>query len=247
MSGCFGSCGACFLQADGSIVKRTEINGAYEYTLTDLTVSSVAPASFISTNKVDCAKFDAASTPPTTIAVLEEVDVDGKQTGVLVQVVENPDGTLTYKNLSDGSAYTAPAGSTLHTSEDTDYNENTVVLCDEGTDVIRTVIYRDGDITDVVSTTITNLAGAAHTLSGNERSGSCSGLVKTDQENACFIEVDASGVAVPDKPKVGGYVRYSTNAAVSPSVTTSEYFGTDDVALTKAAEGTAGFRRVECC
>lgn len=246
MSNC-NNCSKCYQQADDSIVKRGEREGAYIYTLPDLTVTATMPATFISTTEVDCSKFDSATQPPVTIAVLEEVDADGKQTGVLVQTVENPDGTLTYKNLSDGSAYVAPAGSTLHTSEDTDYNENTVVLCDEGTDVIRTVIYRDGDIADVVSTTITKLDGSAHTLSGNERSGSCSGLVKTDQENACFVEVDASGATVPDKPKLGGYVRYSTNAAVSPAVTTSQYFGTDDAELTKAATGVAGFKRVECC
>lgn len=242
------NCCKCYQQADGSIVKRSEREGAFIYTLPDLTVTATMPASFVSTTEVDCSKFDNATQPPKTISVLEEVDAAGKQTGVLVQVVENPDGTLTYKNLSDGSAYVAPAGSTLHTSEDTDYNERTVVLCDEGVDVISTIIFRDGDITDIVSTTVTKLDGSVHTLSGNERSGSCSALVKTDQEIACFLEVDASGAVVPDKPKVGGYIRFTTDAAVSPSVTTSAYFDDADAPLTKAATGVAGFKRAaDCC
>ena len=241
------NCSKCYQQADGSIVKRGEREGAYIYTLPDLTVTAVMPATFISTTEVDCSKFDNATQPAKTISVLEEVDAGGTQTGVLVQVVENPDGTLTYKNLSDGSAYVAPAGSTLHTSEDTDYNERTVVLCDEGADVISTIIFRDGDITDVISTTVTKLDGSVHALSGNERSGSCSALVKTDQEVSCFIEVDASGATVPDQPKVSGYIRFTTDAAVTPAVTTSAYFGDDDAVLPKASTGVAGFKKVKCC
>lgn len=252
MSNCCGSCGACFLQADGSIVKRVEVNGAYKYTLEDLTVSSTAPASFISTTEVDCSRFEAASTPPNTIAVLEEVDADGKQTGVLVQVVEAADGTKSYINLSDNSAYVAPAGSTLHTAEDTDFQERTIVLCDEGTEVISTTIYKDGDIADVVSTTITTLGGAAHTLSGNERAGSCSDAIKEHQEIACFIEVDASGVPVPDKVKVTGYVKYVVNSSVSPATTVTSFFDDADAPLAKAGTdaagtGTAGFKKTQCC
>lgn len=247
MSCCDGNCGACYEQADGSIVKRTEVNGAYEYTLEDLSVSSTVPANFISTAKVDCAKFESATTPPTTIAVLEEVDADGKQTGVLVQVTEAADGTKTYTNLSDNSAYVAPAGSTLHTSEDTDYNERTIVMCDEGVDVISTIIYKDGDITDVVSTTITTLAGTAHTLSGNETAGSCSDAIKEDQETACFVEVDTSGVPVPDKVKVTGYIKYVTDTSSSPSTTVTSFFDDADVALAKAGTGAAGYKKTSCC
>lgn len=249
MSDCSNCC-KCFLQADGSIVKRADRTGTasgFVFTLTDGTMSETVPATFVSTTEVSCAKFDQAANPPNTIAVLEEVDVDGKQTGVLVQVIENADGSKTYQNLSDNSPYVAPAGSTLHTSEDTDYNERTIVLCDEGVDVVTTVIFKDGDITDIVSTTVTKLDGSVHTLSGNERSGSCSNLVKTDQESACFLEVDATGASVPDQPKRSGYVQYTTDGGVTPSVTTSVYFDDSDTLLAKAATGVAGFKRVQCC
>lgn len=238
MSNCTNCC-KCFLQADGSIVKRADRAGStsgFVFTLTDGTMSETAPASFISTTEISCSKFDQASNPPNTIAVLEEVDADGKQTGVLVQVVENPDGSKDYTNLSDGSAYTAPAGSTLHTSEDTDYNEQTVVMCDEGTDVVRTVIYVDGDITDVVSTTITTLDGTTHTLSGNEIAGSCSNQISIDQEQACFKE---SGNV--DAVVVQGYVKYSYNSTTA-ATTTTWHQNVDDAELVKA-----NFIMVECC
>lgn len=242
------SCCKCFEQADGTIVKRSERDGAFIYTLPDMTVVTTAPVSFISTTEVDCAKFDMASLPPRTAEILEEVDVDGKQTGVLVRVIENADGSLTYVNLSDGSAYVAPAGSTLHTSEDTDYNERTVILCDEGTDVISTLIFKDGDIADVISTTITKLDGSAHVLSGNETAGTCAGQVNTDQEVACFVSVSATGVPIADQNTIRGYIRYTTNASVSPSVTSSEYFKLeDDSVLTKYVSGTAGYKPIECC
>lgn len=234
--GCSNCC-KCFQQADGTIVKRGERDGAYIYTLQDLTVSSTAPASFVTTTEVDCAKFDSATLPPRTIQVLEEVDDTGTQTGVLVQVRELADGSTEYVNLADQSTYTRPAGYTLHTSEDTDYNERTLQMCDNGIDVVTTIIYRDGDITDVVSSATTKLDGSAHTLSGAERGGFCSGLTTFDKELACF-----RNTADPGSLTIRGYVLFTTNASVSPAVTTSAFFDVNDVALDKATHV-----RVECC
>ena len=189
------SCCKCFEQADGTIVKRSERDGAFIYTLPDMTVVTTAPVSFISTTEVDCTKFEMASLPPRT-----------------------------------------------------EYNERTVILCDEGTDVISTLIFKDGDIADVISTTITKLDGSAHVLSGNETAGTCAGQVNTDQEVACFVSVSATGVPIADQNTIRGYIRYTTNASVSPSVTSSEYFKLeDDSVLTKYVSGTAGYKPIECC
>ena len=231
------NCCKCFQQANGSIVKRGERNGEFTYTLADLTIATITPVDFITTMEVDCSKFDLATLPPRTIQVLEEVDVDGKQTGVLVQVRELADGSTEYVDLSTGSAYTAPVGSTLHTSEDSDYNERTLVLCDSGVDVVSTTIYRDGDMTDIVSSTITKLDGSVHTLSGNERAGSCSGLTKFDQENACFLEVGNINAIT-----IRGYIQFITNTSVTPAVTNSTWFDQDDAELVKA-----DYNTVECC
>ena len=236
MSGCTNCC-KCFEQADGTIIKRSERNGAFIYTLPDLSITDTMPGTFITTTEVDCAKFDLASQPPKTIDVLEEVDTTGSQTGVLVQVVENADGTIDYFNLSTGAAYTLPAGFELHTSEDTDYNEHTYFMCDAGIDVKTTVIYKDGDITDVVSSTTTKLDGSAHTLSGNEVAGSCSGLISTDKERACFLEIGNANAVT-----TRGYIRYTTNNAVTPAVTTTEWFDNADTLLSKTA-----YTEVECC
>ncbi|MDB4461518.1 hypothetical protein N9043_01060 [bacterium] len=238
MSDC-SSCCKCYLQADGSIVKRGERIGAaggFIYTLTDGTMSETAPVPFTSATEVACSKFDQASSPPNTIAILEEVDADGKQTGVLVQVIENPDGTKTYLNLADGTPYVAPAGSTLHTSEDTDYNERTIILCDEGVDVVTTLIFKDGDITDVVSTTTTKLDGSVHTLSGNETAGSCSGQITYDQELSCFKDTTDNDAALKS-----GYIKYEYNSATKTTVSTF-HDGSDDSVLDKAT-----FSAVKCC
>ena len=79
MSNCTNCC-KCFKQADGSIIKRADratSSTGFVYTLTDGTMSETLPTGFVSTEEISCSKFDQASNPPNTIAVLEEVDAYG--------------------------------------------------------------------------------------------------------------------------------------------------------------------------
>ena len=230
------NCCKCFEQADGSIIKRGETDAGWSYTLPDMTIVTTTPADFTSAVEVDCLKFEQAVQPPQHIDILEEV-CDDKQTGVLVHVQELADGTKTYTNLATSAEYTMPpaAGCELHTSEDKDYLTKDTEMCDGGVDVIRTIVYVDGDITDVVSTTVTTLDGAAHTLSGDEVGGFCAGQIQYDKEIQCFR--DTSSI---DNPRVTGYVQFQTNSTTG--VTATKWFDDMDVELDKAV-----FSKVECC
>lgn len=231
------SCKKCYELADGTTLVRVEDrNGVRHYEVAGAgTISTTAPALMIYTKEIPCEVFDTANKPPVSVAVLEEVDADGKQTGVLVQVTQNPDGSLTHTDLSDGSAYTLPTGFSLHTAEDTDYLLHSEVLCDAGVTVFRTVVYKDGDITDVVSTTVTKLDGSAHTLSGAETAGDCNANKVVDIENnICFGDPDDPSV-VP----VMGYIRTTTN--LNTMASTTDYFDSSDTAIT------AGLEPVKCC
>jgi hypothetical protein len=244
------NCCKCFRQADGSIVKRSDratSDSKFAYELVDGTITEVAPANFITTEEVSCGLFDSLSSPPKPAAVLEVVDGDGNQIdNQLVRLIDYPDGTTKWRDLKTGTEYDTEAeyltaignpNGTTHTSEDTDYNERTVIICDEGVDVIATIVYRDGKINDVVSTTVTSLDGSVHTLSGNEKSGTCSDLMSTDKEVACFKETgNVDGVII------SGYIIYSTDSSVTPSVTTSAWYDDNDVIVEKATH-----TKVECC
>lgn len=244
MSGC-NSCNKCYEQADGTIIKRGWRDNAFYYTMPDLSIVTAMPAGFVSTAEVDCSKFDIASTPPVPAQVLEVVDADGNQVDdQLVRLIDYSDGSTAWKDLKTGTEYASEAdylaaightGGTTHTSEDTDYNERTVVVCDEGVDVVSTLIYRDGDITDVISNTVTTLAGAVHVLSGNEVSGPCSGTVSYDYEEACFRDPSSA-----DNPTVSGYVQTTTNAITGLGST--KWFDSNDVELPKA-----NYNKVGCC
>ena len=237
MSGC-NPCCKCYEQADGTIIKRGERDGAFYYTLPDLTVVTEAPEGFTSKVEVDCSKFEMATQPPKSIKVLEEV-CDESQTGVLVHVEQLSDGTITYTNLATGEEYVPTSENcSLHTAEDTDYNEHTYFVCDSGIDVKVTVIYKDGDIEDVVSTTTTTLSGAPHELSKEGvTAGSCSGLVTYDYEyDKCFKDPSSA-----DNPTVHGYIKTATNSATGIAATTWHLMS-DDSELDKET-----FIPVKCC
>jgi len=230
------SCKKCYELADGTLVRIEDRNGVRYYETAGAgVIVTTAPASMIYTKEVPCGKFNDANTPPTSVAVLEEVDGNGKQTGKLVQVTQNPDGSLVHTDLSDGSAYTLPAGFALHTAEDTDYLMDTEVLCDAGVTVFRKVIYKDGDIADVVSSTVTKLDGSAHTLSGAETSGDCNSNKVVDIENNICFGDPADPSVVP----VMGYIRTTTN--LNTMASTTDYFASDDSAIA------AGLEPVSCC
>ena len=231
-----GNCKKCYELADGTLVRIEDRNGnRFFETAGAGEIVDTEPALMIYTKEIPCEKFNDANQPPASVAVLEEVDADGKQTGKLVQVTQDPNGTLVYTDLSDGSTYTKPAGFELHTSEDTDYNLVTHILCDAGTTVFRTVIYKDGDITDVVSSTVTKIDGSAHTLSGAETAGDCNANKIVDIENGICFGDPGDPAVVP----VMGYIRTTTNLNTMASVT--EYFDSSDTVIA------AGLEPVKCC
>lgn len=230
------SCKKCFELADSTLVRVEDVNGVRHYEVAGSNViTTTAPASMIYTKRVPCELFEAANKPPIGVAVLEEVDADGKQTGLLVHVTQNADGSYMRTNLSDGSAYTLPAGFDLHTAEDTDYQQHQQILCDGGETVLRVTVYKDGDIADVVSTTTMKLDGSAHTLSGNETAGDCNSNKMVNIENKiCFG--DPSDLSVTP---VMGYIRTTTD--LNTDVSTTDYFDNDDNPIA------AGLMPVKCC
>lgn len=222
------ACKKCYKLADGTTLVRTEDrNGVRFYEVAGSnSITDTAPALMIYTDEIPCEAFDNANLPAQNVAVLEEVDDSGKQTGVLVHTSQQANGDIVQTNLSTNAAYTLPAGFNLHTSEDTDYLLTTDLLCDAGVTVLRKTIYKDGDITDVVSTTVTTLAGASHTLSGAEVAGDCNANKVVDVENNIMFGDPSDPAVVP----VMGYIKSTTNLATN--ATTTEYFDSSDTAIT---------------
>ena len=76
------TCCKCFKQADGSIVKRSERDGAFVYTLADGTVTATAPATFTNATEVDCTLFDQQVRRPEYDSEVMCESINGDETGV---------------------------------------------------------------------------------------------------------------------------------------------------------------------
>jgi hypothetical protein len=226
------SCKKCYELADGTTLVRIEDrNGVRHYEVAGAgVITTTAPANMVYTKEIPCAKFDEANVPATSITVLEEVDASGNQTGKLVHVVQNADGSISQTDLSTGGAYTLPAGYVLHTSEDAGTVVKTEALCDQGVTVFRTTMYSDTDLTDVKGTLITKLDGSAHTLSGNETAGDCNSNKVVDVENNVLFGDPNDPSIVP----VMGYIRSTTD--LNTMVTTTDYFASDDSPIAAGLE-----------
>lgn len=221
------NCNKYFKQADNSVVGVFDENGAMHYIMPDRSITTTQPATFVSTNRVTKAEYDAQHEGAGTVVVLEEYDANMTPTGVLVRIVEDASGVITRENLSTGAAYTSPAGFTLHKNADYEFQERTEELCDNGVNVLRTTVYRNGNLNDIASQTVTTVGGAAHTLSGAEVLGNCQSLSEFDHQSRKFISKTD-----PLSPRVDGYIRYTTDKTTG--ATTSSYFDADDNPLAKS-------------
>ena len=217
-----------FKQADGSIVGMFDELGVKHYILPTRQIVKAQPSNFIVTNRVTEDAFDdqLKSVGLVTVVVLEEYNASNAPTGKLIRVKEDELGEISYEDLSDGSAYTKPAGYSLHKSADYEFSELVEFLCDNGVTVKRVTIYRNGNVADVASTLVTTASGATHTLSANALYGNCNDQKEYDHQARKFShKTDVTA------PRVDGYIRYVIDKVTGD--TSSAFFTADDQPLSK--------------
>lgn len=231
------TCSKCFKQADGSIIKRSERDGAFVYTLADGTVTATAPATFTNATEVDCTLFDQQVRRPEYDSEVMCESINGDETGVRVLVVRHIDfltgaPVVAYYNL-DGTAFTGDTANLVQCGNIDNPEADPREMCDGQTTFIRWYLLEDGEPTG--TTFDTDLSGAPYAPVGTPVMGACTDQISVDYESACFR--DPSSV---DNLKINGSVVRTTNR-VSGAVTVT-YIDDDGNNLDKEV-----FIRVPCC
>ena len=233
------NCSTCFKQADGTILKRSQVEGSWVYYLPDGTRTITTPPNFVSTTPVDCSLYDNQITPDDHEShILCVRDAAGDATGVQVMAITTVDPItkvpkVVRYNLADMSVWTGDLATLGICGTDQQVESDPAYFCDGTTTFIRWVVKEKGQPTGVVYDT--DLAGAPYTPVGTPAPGSCTDQKLVDYENACFR--DPSNI---DNLTVNGSVRRVTNKATG--AVTVDYI--DD---TGAVLPMATYKKVACC
>lgn len=233
------TCSLCFRQADGSVVKREQFEGAFIYYLPDGSRTTVMPASFINTDPVDCSLYNNQVAPTDhEMQIFCEVDANGDATGVRVMSISyvdpvSKDPSVVRYNMADMSEWTGDPTTLTTCGTDGQVESDAVAMCDEGVEFLRWIVKEKGEPTG--ESYDTDLAGNPYTPSANAVARSCSELVEFDYEPSCFR--DPSNI---DNLKISGSVRYQT--ASSTGASTIDYIDDDGNVLDKSL-----FVKVPCC
>ncbi len=233
------SCCICFKQADGTVVKRSEIDGAFVYFLPNGSRTTTAPANFANDNPVDCSLYENQVAPADhEMQIFCVEDANGDATGVRVMTISHVDPvtkepSIKRYNMADMSEWTGDPATLANCGTDDQLESDPVFMCDGGTTFIRWVLKEKGQPTG--DTYDTTLAGAAYTASGNEVPHACNEQVVYDYESACFR--DPSDI---DNLKVAGSIKRSTNLVTG--AVTIEYLDDAGNVLDMNA-----YKKVPCC
>jgi len=233
------SCPVCFKQADGTVIKRVQVDGAFVYYLADGTRTSTMPATFVNTTPVDCALYDNQVLPTDHESHIFCVrDANGDATGVQVMAITTVDPitklpAVVRYNLADMSVWTGDPATLGICGTDQQVESDPTYFCDGAVTFVRWVVKEKGQPTGV--TYDTDLAGAPYTPVGTPVPGGCTDQRMYDYENACFR--DRSNI---DNLTINGSVRRVTNKATG--AVTVDYL--DD---TGAVLPMATYKKVACC
>lgn len=233
------TCTTCFKQADGTVIARSELDGAFVYYLTDGTRTSTAPATFTNATPVHCSLYDNQIVPTDHEShILCEVDANGDATGVRVMTITTVDPitklpTVTRYDLATLAVWTGNANNLIVCGVDQQLESDAVAMCDNGVNFIRWTVKEKGQPTGTVYDT--DLLGATYTVVGTPVIGTCSDQIVFDYEPACFK--DPSNI---DNLKVSGSIKYTTNK--STGITTISYI--DDAGADLAM---VTYKKVACC
>lgn len=189
-------CGNCYEYDNAGTPDYISIfieDGVYVFTMASDASQEIKPVSELpaafdvnTAKKVLCSQYDALSEGDKFISAYHEVDADGKKTGKDLLLFMRPDGSQYFTEVGQSGEYTVPAGNGYEADEDTDWQiSEPTFFCDGGETIRVDRVYKDA----VLETeTITKMSdGSAHTFSGAQKIGTCSGLATVEvQWGICF-------------------------------------------------------------
>jgi hypothetical protein len=205
-------------------------DGSYVFTMASDASQEIKPVADLpaafniaTAKKVLCSMYDALSEGDKFINAYHEVDADGKKTGVDLLLFMRPDGSQYFTEVGTTGEYTLGAGMGYEADEDTDWQvSEPTFFCDGGETVRVDRVYKDA----VLETeTITKMSdGSAHTFSGAQKIGTCSGLAAVEiQWGICFrSKTDPLADIVK-----GGIETTIDNSSTPPAVTATRWITSD--------------------